>query len=148
MGGVERGTVEIATYMQQHGIKNFVASQGGRMVYDLEKAKVPHLTLPLKSKNIFKMRANAKKLEQFIRDNGINIVHARSRAPAWSAYWAAKKAGVSRRWLIELERGHGNAQIGKVLAALQALGLTLEVVPHELPTGRSELDDIIEGTLR
>ena len=46
MGGVERGTVEIATYMQQHGIKNFVASQGGRMVYDLEKAKVPHLTLP------------------------------------------------------------------------------------------------------
>lgn len=50
MGGVERGTVEIATYMQQHGIKNFVASQGGRMVYDLEKAKVPHLTLPLKSK--------------------------------------------------------------------------------------------------
>ena len=94
MGGVERGTVEIATYMQQHGIKNFVASQGGRMVYDLEKAKVPHLTLPLKSKNIFKMRANAKKLEQFIRDNGINIVHARSRAPAWSAYWAAKRAGV------------------------------------------------------
>ena len=54
MGGVERGTVEIATYMQQHGIKNFVASQGGRMVYDLEKAKVPHLTLPLKSKNIFR----------------------------------------------------------------------------------------------
>ena len=94
MGGVERGTVEVATYMKQKGIKNFVASQGGRMVYDLDKAKVPHLTLPLKTKNIFKMRQNAKKLEQYIRDNGINIVHARSRAPAWSAYWAAKRAGV------------------------------------------------------
>lgn len=40
------------------------------------------------------MRKNADKLAQFIRENGINIVHARSRAPAWSAYWAAKKAGV------------------------------------------------------
>ena len=94
MGGVEIGTVEIAGGMQKHGITNFVASQGGRLVYDLEKIKVGHLTLPLKTKNIFKMRKNADKLAQFIRENGINIVHARSRAPAWSAYWAAKKAGV------------------------------------------------------
>lgn len=93
-GGVEIGTVEIAGGMQKHGITNFVASQGGRLVYDLEKIRVGHLTLPLKTKNIFKMRKNADKLAQFIRENGINIVHARSRAPAWSAYWAAKKAGV------------------------------------------------------
>lgn len=94
MGGVEIGTVEIAGGLQKKGIKNFVASQGGRLVYDLEKIKVEHLTLPLKTKNIFKMRKNADKLAQFIREKGINIVHARSRAPAWSAYWAAKKAGV------------------------------------------------------
>ena len=81
MGGVERGTIEIATYLQKKGIKNFVASQGGRLVHELDKNKIKHLTLPLKTKNIFKMRANAKKLEQFIKDNGINIVHARSRAP-------------------------------------------------------------------
>ncbi len=93
-GGVEVGTVEIATELQKRGIKNFVASQGGRMVHELEKNKIPHLSLPLKSKNIFTMLANAKKLEQFIKKNGINVVHARSRAPAWSAYWAAKKAGV------------------------------------------------------
>ena len=55
MGGVEIGTVEIAGGMQKHGITNFVASQGGRLVYDLEKIKVGHLTLPLKTKNIFKM---------------------------------------------------------------------------------------------
>lgn len=93
-GGVEVGTVEIASELQKRGIKNFVASQGGRMVYELDKIKVPHLTLPLKSKNIFTLRANANKLASFIKENGINIVHARSRAPAWSAYWAAKKAGV------------------------------------------------------
>lgn len=55
-------------------------SQGGRLVYDLEKIRVGHLTLPLKTKNIFKMRKNADKLAQFIRENGINIVHARSRS--------------------------------------------------------------------
>lgn len=93
-GGVEVGTIEIASELQRLGIKNFVASQGGRMVHDLEKIKVENLTLPLKTKNIFKMRANADKLAEFIKKNGINIVHARSRAPAWSAYWAAQKAGV------------------------------------------------------
>lgn len=59
-GGVEVGTVEIATELQKQGIKNFVASQGGRMVHELDKIKVGHLTLPLKTKNIFKMRDNAK----------------------------------------------------------------------------------------
>ena len=93
-GGVETGTIEIALELKKQGIKNFVASQGGRMVNELKRNKIPHLTLPLKSKNIFTMRANAKKLAQYIKDNNINIVHARSRAPAWSAYWAAKAAGV------------------------------------------------------
>ena len=93
-GGVETGTIEVATALKAAGIKNFVASQGGRMVYELEKNKIGHLTLPLKSKNIFTMLSNANKLAQYIKANNINLVHARSRAPAWSAYWAAKKAGV------------------------------------------------------
>ena len=92
-GGVETGTIEVATALKAAGIKNFVASQGGHMVYELEKNKIGHLTLPLKSKNIFTMLSNANKLAQYIKANNINIVHARSRAPAWSAYWAAKKAG-------------------------------------------------------
>lgn len=94
MGGVEIGTTEIAEALTNHGIKNFVASKGGRLVHDLDKLGVPHLTLNLKTKNIFKMKKNAKILAKYIEENGINIVHARSRAPAWSAYWAAKRAGV------------------------------------------------------
>ncbi|MBQ8464434.1 MAG: glycosyltransferase family 4 protein [Alphaproteobacteria bacterium] len=94
MGGVEIGTTEIAEALCAHGIKNFVASKGGRLVHDLDKLGVPHFTLDLKTKNPFKMRRNAKKLAKIIKDNDINIVHARSRAPAWSAYWAAKEAGV------------------------------------------------------
>lgn len=94
-GGVEVGTTEIADCLQKQNIKNFVASAGGRMVYNLKKIGVKHFTLPLKTKNIFKMYKNSIALEKIIRENNINIVHARSRAPAWSAYWAAKRAGVS-----------------------------------------------------
>ena len=93
-GGVEMGTVEIASGLKDVGIKNFVASAGGRMVYDLKKLKVKHFELPLKTKNPIKWFINARKLEKIIKENGINIVHARSRAPAWSAYWAAKWANV------------------------------------------------------
>lgn len=93
-GGVELGTIEIASELQKRGIENYVASEGGRMQYQLDRMKVKHFTLPLKTKNIFKMLKNAKKLEKIIKENGITIVHARSRAPAWSAYWAAKKCGV------------------------------------------------------
>ena len=94
-GGVELGTVEIASGMAERGIKNYVASAGGRMVYDLQKIKVKHFELPLKTKNIFKILSNSRKLAKIIKDNGINIVHARSRAPAWSAYLAAKKTGAT-----------------------------------------------------
>ena len=93
-GGVELGTIEIAADLQRNGITNFVASQGGRLEHQLARLKVPHFTLPLKTKNPIKLWLNYKRLVKIIEENGINIVHARSRAPAWSAYWAAKKTGV------------------------------------------------------
>ena len=93
-GGVELGTIEIASELQKRGIENYVASQGGRMEFQLERLKVQHFTLPLKTKNIFKMYLNALRLSKIIKEHGVTIVHARSRAPAWSAYWAAKRSGV------------------------------------------------------
>ncbi len=94
-GGVERGTIEIATALNKIGIKSFVASQGGRLTHNLKKINVKHFELELKTKNPIKMYKNSIRLEKIIKENGINIVHARSRAPAWSAYWAAKRAGVT-----------------------------------------------------
>lgn len=93
-GGVEWGTVQIAEALKQNGYTGFVASCGGRLVYELDKLKIKHFTLPLKTKNPLKMYLNSLKLAKIIKENGINIVHARSRAPAWSAYWAAKRTGV------------------------------------------------------
>ncbi len=93
-GGVERGTIEMASAMKAAGWKSVVVSAGGTMVYELEKLGVPHVTLPVASKNPLVMRRNVKRLMKVIEEYDVNIVHARSRAPAWSAMAAARKSGV------------------------------------------------------
>ena len=69
-GGVELGTIQIAESLTAHGIKNYVASQGGRMEFQLERMGVKHFKLPLKSKNPFKIWANANKLTEIIKKRG------------------------------------------------------------------------------
>ena len=131
-GGVELGTVEIATALQNAGIKNFVASQGGRLTRELSKNNIEHLVLPLKTKNIFKMRKNADALAEFIKKNGINIVHARSRAPAWSAYWAAKKAGVHFVTTFHGTYGLGPWGIKKVYNKIMTFGERVIVISSHI----------------
>ncbi len=93
-GGVERGTLEMADYLSRMGWNSLVASEGGRMLEQLEKSGSLHFSLPLASKNPLVMRRNIDRLVKIIKENKVDIVHARSRAPAWSAYFAAKKAKV------------------------------------------------------
>lgn len=90
-GGVERGTLEIARAIQQAGGLALVASSGGQMALQLPRYGAEHITLPLGSKNPFTIWRNAKKIEEIIRDRGVDIVHARSRAPAWSAWLACRR---------------------------------------------------------
>jgi glycosyltransferase involved in cell wall biosynthesis len=92
-GGVERGTVDLAGALVAAGWKAYVASAGGPMEHELAKAGATHRQLPLASKNPLVIRRNARALAQLIAELGIDIVHARSRAPAWSASWAAQATG-------------------------------------------------------
>ena len=69
-GGVELGTIQVAEALTEAGIKNFVASAGGRKEYNLEKLGVKHFKLPLKSKNPFVIFKNASKLAEFIKKEG------------------------------------------------------------------------------
>jgi len=89
-GGVERGTLDLAAALAAAGWQSYVASAGGPMERELARAGAVHLTLPLASKNPLAIRRNAASLGELIRRHRIDIVHARSRAPAWSAYWAAQ----------------------------------------------------------
>jgi glycosyltransferase involved in cell wall biosynthesis len=92
-GGVERGTVEIAAAIVGAGGRALVASAGGSMTHDLKRVGAEHFTLPVQSKNPLVMRANIDRLVDLIRVQKVDIVHARSRAPAWSAFFAAKRTG-------------------------------------------------------
>ena len=94
-GGVERGTIEIAGAIIKNGGKAIVASEGGEMQNGLAYAGAQHITLPLASKNPLRILRNAHLLEEIIKQYDIDIVHARSRAPAWSAYLAAKRTKTS-----------------------------------------------------
>lgn len=92
-GGAERGCIDVALALAQAGAVPLVASQGGPMVAELDRAGIRHITLPLASKNPLVIRRNARKLEAIIREQGVDIVHARSRAPAWSAWLACQRTG-------------------------------------------------------
>ena len=93
-GGVERGVVEISDAIVAAGAEALVASAGGRMAYDLKRLGAHHITLPLASKNPFVMWQNMSRLRKAMRDWGVNLVHVRSRAPAYSALAAAKKENI------------------------------------------------------
>ncbi|MFC4169408.1 glycosyltransferase family 4 protein, partial [Teichococcus aestuarii] len=92
-GGVERGTIEIAEALARAGFRPLVASAGGRLVPQLEAVGARHVTLPLDRKSPAALLANAGALRRLVVAEGVRIVHARSRFPAWSALWAARRAG-------------------------------------------------------
>ena len=111
-GGVERGTVETVAALVRHGFRAFVASSGGPMVREVEAAGGVHITLPLKSKNPLVMGLNIWRLSAVIRAHKIDIVHARSRAPAWSAWWAAMRSGVP--FMTTFHSAYGAGSKGKI----------------------------------
>src|SRR6185437_11622227 len=93
-GGVERGTVEITQAIAEAEATALVASAGGPMVVQVQRAGGTHITLPLKTKNPWRIWRNASSIAALIRDRKVSLVHARSRGPAWSAWLACQRTGV------------------------------------------------------
>jgi glycosyltransferase involved in cell wall biosynthesis len=92
-GGVERGTVEMAAAIGRGGALPLVASAGGPMAAAVERAGGRNVLLPLDTRNPWRIWRNAARLAQVIQAEQVDIVHARSRAPAWSAWLAARRTG-------------------------------------------------------
>lgn len=92
-GGAERATIDMAEALAQAGARCLVASRGGRMVSELQSKGGVWLPFPAATKNPFAMALNSVQLARIIRDEGVDIVHARSRAPAWVAYYATRQTG-------------------------------------------------------
>ena len=87
-GGAETGCYDLAHYLFEKGCKSYIATSGGKLLKYVKKNKVKILRLPVHSKNPILIIFNALILTILILFNNINIVHARSRAPAWSCYLA------------------------------------------------------------
>ncbi|MEZ6000359.1 glycosyltransferase family 4 protein [Hyphomonas sp.] len=93
-GGVERTVLEVTEAIVEAGGRALLASRGGRLESEFEKLGGKLFRMDAKSKNPLVLKANEGKLKRIIRNEGVHLVHARSRAPAWSAYAAAKAMGV------------------------------------------------------
>jgi glycosyltransferase involved in cell wall biosynthesis len=92
-GGVERGTIEITQAVAEADGIALVASAGGPLVAAVHRAGGQHIALPLDTKNPLAIWRNVARLEELIRARNVAIVHARSRAPAWSAWLACRRTG-------------------------------------------------------
>lgn len=94
-GGAERTTVEMAEAITQAGGRALVVSEGGRLEANLRLAGGELIVMDVATKNPITVRGNAKRLEALIREEHVDLIHARSRAPAWSAYEAAQRTGIA-----------------------------------------------------
>jgi glycosyltransferase involved in cell wall biosynthesis len=87
-GGAETGCYDIAHFLKENDCGSFIATSGGELLKFIKKEKVKVLRLPVHSKNPLIIIFNALMLTLYIIIHRIDIVHARSRAPAWSCYFA------------------------------------------------------------
>ena len=106
-GGVERGTIEITQSLVAEGWRAIVVSNGGPMVHEVERAGGLHVKLPVASKNPLTAYININRLVKLIEEHQVDILHARSRLPAWSALGAVRKTGVK---FITTFHGNYNAE--------------------------------------
>ncbi len=106
-GGVERGTVEIAEAIVDAGGRALVVSVGGSQVHEITRVGGEHIELPLHSKNPVVIYKNILRLAALIERENVDLVHVRSRAPAWSALYAAKR---TKRPLVTTFHGTYNAR--------------------------------------
>lgn len=92
-GGAERSTIDIARALSAAGYRALVASRGGRLEGELRDAGGELVRMPLETKLPMKILANARTLTKLVRAEHVAVIHARSRAPAWSALIAARRSG-------------------------------------------------------
>jgi glycosyltransferase involved in cell wall biosynthesis len=89
-GGAEQGCIDTAAAIVSAGAKAIIVSHGGYRIRELERIGAEHINMPVHSKNPLIMLSNTIKLRRLIKKHNVDIIHVRSRAPAWSAYSACK----------------------------------------------------------
>jgi glycosyltransferase involved in cell wall biosynthesis len=110
-GGAERATVDIAAALVRAGHRALVMSAGGDMVEELRNCGAEHLQRDIGAKNPISVCTNAKYLRCFVQGEKIDLLHARSRIPAWSGYLAARSSRLP--WVTTFHNVYGGASAAK-----------------------------------
>lgn len=146
-GGVERGTVEMVQAIVRAGGSALVASSGGRLVAAVERAGGTHIMMKLASKNPARIWSNAAQLAFLIRAADVDIVHARSRAPAWSAWLACRRTAT--RFITTWHGVYSENAPGKRrFNAVMARGERVIAISHFIADRVLSRHDIDPGRLR
>ena len=151
-GGAERTTLDIAEALVQVGACALVASEGGRLVGELEAKGGAFIAFPASTKNPLSIWRNAARLEALCREHHVDLIHVRSRAPAWSALLA-----IHRLKIPFVTTVHGNHKSGSFLkrfynsvmvrgdAVIANSSRTAEWIKHHYPWAAPKIVTIPRG---
>jgi len=126
-GGVERGVVEVVQALTEQSHRAIVVSSGGRLVQEIESLGGEHFTLPIHKKSVTTF-ATIRPLQRLVRETQANILHARSRVPAWVGYlaWRTMKKSSRPAWLTTVHGLHSVSLYSKIMTS----GQRVEVVSY------------------
>lgn len=133
VGGVETGVVDLSKYLVRMGHRSVVVSAGGALVKEIESSGAKHYTLPVEAKSVITMCRMVPRLKKIIRDEKIDIVHARSRVPAWIAYFACRSTGA--RFVTTCHGYYGTHAFSSVM------GWGKKVIAPSMAIARHMIDD-------
>ncbi|MEW5758594.1 MAG: lipopolysaccharide heptosyltransferase II [Candidatus Omnitrophota bacterium] len=95
IGGVETGVLDLSKYLVKHGHRSIVVSKGGSLVRELERDGARHYILDVKTKSLFSVIRMIPYLVEIIKRERVDIIHARSRVPAWISFFAARQTKIT-----------------------------------------------------
>lgn len=152
-GGAEQSCIDVTAAITAAGHEAYVATAGGRWMAEVIRGGGKVLQMPLNSKNPLIMWRNYRELVKIIDEYKIDLIHARSRAPAWSGYWAAKKAGIPFMTTFHAAYKFGSAlkqRYNSVMArGERVIAISDYIAQHILdhyPTDPSHIRVIYRGT--
>ncbi len=153
-GGVERGTLEVARELVDRGHRALVMSAGGRMVPALLESGAEHFTWPIGEKS-FKTLLLVGKLRKFLLEQKVDIIHVRSRVPAWIAYlaWRGMNPMTRPRFVTTVHGLYGVNRYSRIMARGEQViavsstvrDYTLREYPETLPWRIQVIHRGVEG---
>ncbi|MEP4803732.1 MAG: glycosyltransferase, partial [Hyphomicrobiales bacterium] len=152
-GGAERTTVDMTAAIVKAGGTALVVAEPGRLVGEVKSNGGEFISMKAASKNPLQMLRTAFALKHIIKHRGVDVVHARSRAPAWPALWAARLSGcrfVTTYHGIYSQRNRFKAFYNSAITRSDIIiansGMTAALVEARAPAAKDRITTIYRGT--